>query len=244
MMRTKIITLDEVDSTNRYLHDYHEAPDEDMVVVTARHQTAGRGQGGNRWHDRAGDSLLFSLLIRPMTVSVASQYVLSMAEALAVKEALDGYADGFALKWPNDVYWHDCKISGTLIETAVGREGLRRMIFGTGININQHSFAIDAPNPVSLYQILGHEVPVEEVLRRILTVFGHYYEVVLSGDYERVSRLYHAALYRREGYHAYRDGEGCFEACLDHVEPDGRLVLRDRHGRVRTYGFKEVAYII
>ena len=37
MMRTKIITLDEVDSTNRYLHDYHEAPDEDMVVVTARH---------------------------------------------------------------------------------------------------------------------------------------------------------------------------------------------------------------
>ena len=68
--------------------------------------------------------------------------------------------------------------------------------------------------------------------------------MVLSGDYERVSRLYHAALYRREGYHAYRDGEGCFEACLDHVEPDGRLVLRDRHGRVRTFGFKEVAYII
>ena len=49
MSDMRVIRLDTVDSTNTYLHAYRG--DEDVVVVTARHQTAGRGQGGNRWED-------------------------------------------------------------------------------------------------------------------------------------------------------------------------------------------------
>ena len=43
-----------------------------------------------------------------------------------MKEVLDGYAEGFELKWPNDIYWHNLKISGTLIETTVSGKGLGR----------------------------------------------------------------------------------------------------------------------
>lgn len=242
-MTTNIIHIAETDSTNRYLRDL-PAPAADITVVVADHQTAGRGQGTNSWESEAGANLLFSMLIRPKNVPVARQFLLSMTEALALKDALGKYASDITLKWPNDVYWRDLKLSGTLIETAVAQSWLKTCIFGTGINVNQLEFRSDAPNPVSLRQITGRETSVEEVLRRVLEAFEHYLEMLEQGCHERISALYHEALYRRTGFHPYRDQGGMFEAELLRVEENGTLVLRDRAGVERRYGFKEVAFVI
>lgn len=238
----RVIRLDTVDSTNTYLHAYRG--DEDVVVATARHQTAGRGQGGNRWEDAEGQNLLFSIQIRPVEVAIGHQFVLAMAEALALKRALDAYADGMELKWPNDIYHRDRKLSGTLIETAVSGGRLKRMILGTGINVNQRRFTSDAPNPVSISQITGSDESIDHLLERILQAFGDYYRRVLEGDYAGISREYHEALYRRKGFYRYRDGDGEFDAELVGVAYDGRLSLRDSEGRQRSYAFKEVEFII
>lgn len=238
----RVIRLDTVDSTNTYLHAYRG--DEDVVVATARHQTAGRGQGGNQWEDAEGQNLLFSIQIRPVEVAIDHQFVLAMAEALALKRALDAYADSMELKWPNDIYHRDRKLSGTLIETAVSGGRLKRMILGTGINVNQRRFTSDAPNPVSLSQITGSDESIDHLLERILQAFDDYYRRVLEGDYAGISREYHEALYRRKGFYRYRDGDGEFDAELVGVAYDGRLSLRDSEGRQRSYAFKEVEFII
>lgn len=242
MSDMRVIRLDTVDSTNTYLHAY--LGDEDVVVVTARHQTAGRGQGGNRWEDAEGQNLLFSIQIHPVEVAIDHQFVLAMAEALALKRALDAYADGMELKWPNDIYHRDRKLSGTLIETAVSGGRLKRMIMGTGINVNQRRFTSDAPNPVSLSQITGSDESIDCLLERILQAFDDYYRRVLDGDYVGISREYHEALYRRKGFYRYRDADGEFDAELVGVAYDGRLSLRDSEGRQRSYAFKEVEFII
>ena len=242
-MNTKIIHLEEVDSTNRFLHDYVPDEGEEMTLVTALYQTAGRGQGNNKWESRAGDNLLFSLLVHPVGVPLARQFLLSEAGALALKEALDTYADGISVKWPNDIYWHDRKISGTLIETRVSGGALKDFIFGCGINVNQQEFCSDAPNPVSLCRIIGHPVPLEELLDRVITAFRKYYAMILDGEYADVSALYHAALYRRKGFYAYRDQDGAFEGAVVEVEDDGHLILRDEAGSIRSYAFKEVEFI-
>ena len=242
MSNMRVIRLDTVDSTNTYLHAYRG--DEDVVVVTACHQTAGRGQGGNRWEDAEGQNLLFSIQIRPVEVAIDHQFVLAMAEALALKRALDAYADGMELKWPNDIYHRDRKLSGTLIETAVSGGRLKRMIMGTGINVNQRRFTSDAPNPVSLSQITGSDESIDRLLERILQAFGDYYRRVQEGDYAGISREYHEALYRRKGFYRYRDADGEFDAELVGVAYDGRLSLRDSEGRQRSYAFKEVEFII
>lgn len=242
MSDMRVIRLDTVDSTNTYLHAYRG--DKDVVVVTARHQTAGRGQGGNRWEDAEGQNLLFSIQIRPVEVAIDHQFVLAMAEALALKRALDAYADGMELKWPNDIYHRDRKLSGTLIETAVSGGRLKRMIMGTGINVNQRCFTSDAPNPVSLSQITGSDESIDHLLERILQAFDDYYRRVQEGDYAGISREYHEALYRRKGFYRYRDADGEFDAELVGVAYDGRLSLRDSEGRQRSYAFKEVEFII
>ena len=242
MNNPHIIRLDTIDSTNNYLRSYRG--NDDIVVVTARHQTAGRGQGDHRWEDNAGQNLLFSIQVKPDTVPIDHQFVLAMAEALALKSALDIYTDDIRLKWPNDIYYHNRKLSGTLIETSVNGGNLKRMILGTGINVNQQRFYSDAPNPISLCQITGKEENIDTLLQHILKAFCRYYNMATEGNYAAISREYHQALYRREGAYRYRDTSGEFTAEITGVGYDGRITMRDSMGQLRRYAFKEVEFII
>lgn len=242
-MKTKIIRLEEIDSTNRYLKNYREEGDEEMIVAVADYQAAGKGQGTHTWESEKGKNLLFSIKVYPHWIPVRRQFVLSMAGALAVKDALDSYVENITLKWPNDVYWNDKKISGTLIENTIDSKGIKSCVFGIGLNVNQLVFHSDAPNPVSLAQILGHEVDRDEVLKKILDGFEKYYELLRRADYMDVSGIYHLSLYRRKGFHPYRDANGEFEGALVEVEDEGHLILHDRQGRIRSYAFGEISIV-
>lgn len=242
--KIRLIRLDETDSTNNFLRTQSLDGDADMVVATAEHQTAGRGQGTNTWESEPASNLLFSVLTSPQGVDITQQFVLSMAEALAVKAALDRYTGGIKLKWPNDIYWNDRKICGTLIETSVSGRTINRCIFGTGININQRTFTSDAPNPVSLAQITGHDADRDEILGHFLEAFVRLHAMATNGEGDTISQLYHDALYRRTGFHAYRDKDGTFMAETTRVDQDGRLHLTDDSRRQRDYTFKEIQFII
>lgn len=240
----RVIRLETVDSTNRYLMKYQPTEGEEMTLVVADNQTAGRGQGSNSWECEAGKNLIFSLLVHPTMLPVNRQFMLSEAHALALREALSGYADGFTVKWPNDIYYHDSKISGTLIETKLSSKGIGSFILGTGINVNQQKFLSDAPNPVSLRQIVGHDVDREELMKAVMKAFQKYYRMIVNGDYGTLSALYHEYLYRRHGFYPYQDAHGEFEAAIVEVQDDGLLVLRDKEGRVNAYEFQEVKTVI
>ena len=241
-MEEKIIRLKEIDSTNRFLRELKDEQEDEMVVAVADFQTAGKGQGSHTWESEAGKNLLFSIKVHPRWVPVRQQFLLSMAGAIAIKEALETYVDGITLKWPNDVYWNDKKISGTLIETSIDSKGIKTCIFGIGINVNQEAFHSDAPNPVSLRQILGHEVDKDELLQKVMEGFRRYYELLRRADYMDVSGIYHLSLYRRKGFHRYEDAYGDFEGAFVEVEDDGHLILHDKQGVIRSYSFGEVKF--
>lgn len=245
MMKTKIIRLKETSSTNDFLRQY-QPEDEELTIAVADYQTAGRGQGGNHWESEDGKNLLFSLLVFPKMLPVRCQFLLSEAAALAFRDVLGGILgeDDVTVKWPNDIYWKDKKISGTLIETTVTSHGMGRFIIGTGINVNQTTFVSDAPNPVSMSQVAGHEFDREQLLCDLATSFSKYYDMIVDGDYIDIAALYLQHLYRGKGFYPYKDAEGRFEACVVEVEDDGHLILHDRQGFIRSYGFKEVNFII
>lgn len=245
-MNIHTIHIGETTSTNDWLRSYQADGGEDITVVTAEHQTAGRGQGTNRWESEEGQNLLFSIMVRPRRLPVRSQYLLSEAAALAFREALTAYLpEGqVTVKWPNDIYFGDRKISGTLIETSITSRGMERAVIGTGINVNQQVFRSDAPNPVSMRQILGRDTDREELLRHVTSCFEKYYAMLDQGMYADIAAMYHSVLYRRTGFHRYEDAGGTFEAALVEVEDDGHLILRDRRGAIRSYAFKEVKAVI
>ena len=54
-MKTRLIRLNATDSTNSYIKTVAQ-PDDELLVVSARWQTAGRGQGSNHWESEEGES--------------------------------------------------------------------------------------------------------------------------------------------------------------------------------------------
>ncbi len=244
-MQTTITHLTQTASTSDYLRSVPTPPPGTMVVAQADFQTAGRGQGSNTWESEPGKNLLFSILLAAPTVPPTKQFVLSMAGALALKAALDNYTDGIMLKWPNDIYWHDKKISGTLIETSVRGKTIERCIYGIGLNVNQQTFHSDAPNPVSLLNITGRETPLQDLFGLILRHFESYCRRVEEGSFDSVVNEYNAVLYRRNEMHEYQDTSTAelFNASVKHVGTDGLLHLVDDKGEERVYSLKEIKFI-
>lgn len=238
----ELICLKEVSSTNSRLRELlseRRLPEGSIVMAEA--QTAGRGQAGNSWESEASKNLTFSIVIYPEVIEANEQFLISQTAALAVKEMLSDYTDNITVKWPNDVYWKDRKISGMLIENDLAGRTIYCSICGIGININQAEFLSDAPNPVSLTQITSEVYDLQELLGRFRERFYSLYLRLLQDRKEEIRREYKAALYRGEGFHPYRDKDGEFEAEIEDIKSTGHLVLRLSGGEKRIYAFKEVA---
>jgi len=144
------------------------------------------------------------------------------------------------VKWPNDIYWRDRKLCGILIENRLQGSLIRDSIIGLGLNVNQRAFVSDAPNPVSMVQILGHECDREVVLRRIVDRF-----MLSPCMLDLTTMRYNAMLYRRgRGLFPFRDANGRFLAEVVGTDATGLLTLRRDDGRSVQYAFKEVEFIL
>lgn len=157
---------------------------------------------------------------------------------------MSSYTEGISIKWPNDIYWKDKKICGTLIENDLTGIHISRSISGTGVNLNQERFLSDAPNPVSLCQITGNLYDPREILEQIMEKVTEYYQLLKENRTEVLETRYKEALYRKEGLYPFRDKDGSFRARIADIEPNGRLILEDENGQTRGYLFKEVEYIL
>ena len=242
--------------TFRPLSPSDGSPDsgEQVVTVVAEYQTAGRGCGSNTWESERGKNLTFSVLLHPTEIPADCQFRISEAVSVAICETLercfrplspsDGSPDSgeqeVTIKWPNDIYVGDRKICGILIENQLRGRLISDSIVGIGLNVNQTVFRSDAPNPVSIAQLTGHEEDREALLQAFLQRLS----ATMAMAPEALGEAYRSRLYRREGYHPFRDKEGAFEAKVQNVLDDGRLVLLDTEGKARMYAFKEVQFLL
>ena len=202
--------------------------------IYAGYQTAGRGQTGNSWESEEGKNLLCSILLPPDK----DLYFLNIAVGVAILRTISelGISE-LGIKWPNDIYYKDKKLAGILVENAIIGSEVKYSIAGVGLNVNQTEFCSDAPNPVSLKQITGRDYDIDELMARL-------YEEVQGVLKEDVWSEYKAHLYRREGFWPFEDKNGRFEARIEDVLPMGEIVLCDKDGQSRIYGFKQIRYIL
>ena len=241
------IKVSQTASTNTYLSRLAATLPGGTVIYTPS-QTAGRGQKGNSWESEDGKNLTFSMLLKRPPVKARDQFYLSEAAALAVVEALTAEAgDGFAVKWPNDVYWQDKKICGMLLENSLDGCDIATCIVGIGLNVNQERFLSDAPNPVSLINITGREHDLEALLKRVCARIEQLVDS-LDDDNARADlhQRYMAALYRNDGQlYPWEDAAGHrLMASVAGIAPDGTLTLQHEDGTRHDYLFKEVKHII
>ena len=236
-----IIHLAETESTNqslRILLSDGNLPNNS--ILWADYQTKGRGQAGNSWESEPGMNLLCSILFYPELLPANQFFVIAELAALSVKHTLDRYTSDISIKWPNDIYWKDKKISGILIENELSGALIARSIIGIGINLNQSGFKSEASNPVSLNLITGYTYDRKEILDQLHTEFKLLAQELKDNGVESLHPKYCAALYHREGFYSYQDVAGCFEARIHAIELSGHLILERKDGKTSRYAFKEV----
>lgn len=144
-----------IDSTNTELMRRARAGRLEPVLLVAEQQTAGRGRLGRQWVSdlESQSSLTFSL---GLPLSPTDWSGLSLAVGVSIVQSLH---PDLRLKWPNDVWLHDRKLAGILIETA-SLGDTRYAVVGVGINIRPPAAAGLATPPAGLAELLpGIDAP-------------------------------------------------------------------------------------
>lgn len=236
----EVMEYEELGSTNTLAEEMSLKELKDKQVILTYRQTQGRGQAANCWECAPGRNISMTVIFRPEGLQAGKQFAVSMVIALGCLDFVNRYVKGGSIKWPNDIYVADQKISGILIEHKIAGSLVQCSLCGIGVNINQQEFFSDAPNPVSLLQLIGKELSLEQALEELLFCIGKRYELIHRYSLLESDFLKH--LYRACGVYDWEDAEGMFRAAIAGVDEYGQLVLKDTDDLERVYAFKEVKY--
>ena len=199
-------------------------------VFVADEQTAGRGRRGHTWHAAPGESLLFSVLLRPK-LELTQTSALTLAIGLALRDAITPLIASPALiKWPNDLLVGGKKLAGVLVESQLQGEQLRAVIVGVGLNVASQEFPQEiAARATSLAMLgatrLAREPLLFELLEAIARRVQVYQERGVAGI---LSELNSADALR--GRRVRVDAKSGVGVGLDE---QGRLLLQDDSGVVQ-----------
>ena len=135
------------------------------ALILAETQTAGRGRRGRGFYSPPGGSLYFTVILRPSREEYGR---LPLTVPLAVCRACAVEGVDARIKWPNDIWVGERKLSGMLIDGETGPAGLTAYA-GSGINVNADPTADPAlrDSATSLARELGREVSREGLLARV-----------------------------------------------------------------------------
>ncbi len=163
-----MVHLPQCDSTNRVAMDWaQQASAKNGTVIICDHQHCGRGQFGRSWESLPYKNLTFSVIFYPENLALDNLFQVSMQVSLAIVDALVTYVgSGLAIKWPNDIYFKKQKIGGILIQNSIQANKVSHCIIGIGLNVNQEQFINE--RAVSLKLITGKEIPLTDLLNRVL----------------------------------------------------------------------------
>ncbi len=183
----RLLPRESVESTNDEVRKLACAGAADGLIVLAERQTAGRGRRGAAWFSPPGESLAFSILVRPDEPK-SHWPRLALATGLAVAEAIEGFHLHPGIKWPNDVWISGRKVAGILVEA-----GADFAVVGIGLNVNSREFSGEiSATATSLRREAGCEFSRADVLAAIIHRFalrgrqiGSEFPSVIAGVSER-----------------------------------------------------------
>lgn len=249
-----ITWIDTVDSTNEEARRQIQSLDH-LSVISARHQTAGRGQRGNSWSSESGMNLTFSIVIKYGTerygdLAPSDQFIISKITCLAVMEFLKNYGIDARIKWPNDIYVKDKKIAGILIENGLRGSRMAHSIIGIGLNVNQTIFESDLYNPTSirLESQDTTDLDLHDTLEKFMNIFQ---DILENKTLLEVDRLYHSNLWRLDVKSTFVDNTTNipsspeFTGTIRGVSGIGELLIEDENtSEIRKFSFREIGYIL
>lgn len=233
----RLITLGEIDSTNRYLRALAEDGAEQGTLALAERQTNGRGRLDRRFDSPSG-GLYMSLLLRPES-ALADPTLVTVMAALAAAEAIEEACPTLSvgIKWVNDLYLGERKLAGILAESSFSPSGtVRYVIVGIGVNLAKGNLDPSLAEIATSIEAHTGMIPdrialSEKIALRLLSYLADPREVTTK--YRRRMILLGRRIRCFEGSREYT------ARAIDVDEAGGLIV--SRFGRKRTLRYGEVS---
>lgn len=235
------IELDTVDSTNDYAISLVSNSNPNAgTVIYAHHQSAGRGQIGSKWQSKAGENLLMSVILKPDFILPTQQFALNMVASLAIKDVLVALEIPAQIKWPNDIYVHDKKICGILIQCILAGKSIKYAVVGIGLNVNQVEFG-DLAKATSII-IESKSQHLAQIKSLVCAALQKRYTELETEGWPHIESLYLQDMYRMHSTYDYRIKGQTVQGIIRGIDASGALQI-EHDGQVHSYAMKEVAYI-
>lgn len=146
---TKLEIFESIDSTNKFLKTtYHQ--DYQNHICLSEHQSAGNGRFNRSWDSPFGQNLYLSVK-HHFKKDISAISGLSLISGISIIRTLShlNIPNKFKIKWPNDIYYEDKKISGILIEVIGESYGDCVAIIGIGLNVNMMKLSNENANNIN-----------------------------------------------------------------------------------------------
>lgn len=239
-----IVQLTSIDSTNNYaakLIETRQVVNE--LVINARFQRQGRGQGNNRWDSDPSQNLTFTLVLKPNYLNGQSLFCLNQTISLGLIDFLFENQILARIKWPNDILVGCKKIAGILIENIFSGNTIDFAIIGIGVNVNQEYFPTLEDKAISIKNLIGKDINLDFILHQLLNCIHQRLKFLKRGELELIQSEYKKHMYLFNHWGKFIANDKTFRAKIIDVKPTGELCMLDEEGITRTFVHKEVVFL-
>jgi BirA family transcriptional regulator, biotin operon repressor / biotin---[acetyl-CoA-carboxylase] ligase len=234
-----------IDSTNTWAkRQAHRLPLDQISLITASQQTAGRGRLARRWHSpKAGN--LYSTFFLTVGLNRIDLANIPQVLALSVASVLQTEGVKVRFKWPNDLLLDGKKVAGILTET-VRLPRRYGVVVGLGLNVNMGTdelTQIDRP-ATSLAVATGREFSLGSLTHALLQQFSiDCQQFVDQGFRPFRQQLESLSAYRRGDPIAFTNETQAWKGRYHSLHGDGSLnVVLEGDSSIRTFHAGEVLF--
>lgn len=225
-----------IDSTNTWAkQNVHLLSRNEITLVTADCQTAGRGRFKRKWESPPNQNIYASFCF--FIDKAQQQYLGNIPQVLAISavQVLEELGFQSRLKWPNDVQISNKKVAGILCETIPAVEGLC-VIVGIGLNVNMPLDLLGKiDRPATSLLVEGEGV---YDLQRVTALLQHYFTTnlncLLTEGFKSFLDLYRY-LVSTDQKIRFHDNLRVWEGFFHSIDSDGSLNLQLDSGEIRRF---------
>ena len=229
----KIIALDKTGSTNDDLKKAAREGENEICLLVADSQTAGKGRKGRSFFSPDSTGIYMSFLLRPeLTPEAATLLTTAAAAATAVAiEKITGISAG--IKWVNDIFIGGRKVAGILTEGSASGDRLLWAVVGIGINLSppQSGFPEEIRDIAGTLCENADEWIRNRLIAEITELFLSYCEDLQSRAY---LESYRSRLFFLGREVTVTEAETSYTAVAEDIDSMCRLKVRLSDGSIKT----------